>query len=882
MNWWRQLFSRHAMYSDLSEEIREHLQEKVEELVAGGMSHEQALAAARREFGNAMLLEERGRQMWQWSWLENILRDLRFACRQLRRNPGFTLIVVLTLTLAIGANTAVFSMVNALLLRPLPYRQPERLAALTRHLGGVLPGGRVFEEADSGHDGETWELVRDNVPSVLPAAYKPGSNGINLEVNHQVRYVHNQRVSATFFDVLGIQPLLGRNFTQEEDRPNGPKAVILSYAFWRSLFAGDANILGQAIHLKGVPYTVVGVMPPGAETTAAADLWTPIQPWRRGEGGGINYRIVMRLKDDATWAQVDSQLAVLHPGLFDRFRKDMKAQLMATPFQEALAQEKRTPTLILMSAVGVILLIAAANLTGLMLVRLSRRKDEIRTRLALGAPRSAIMRQAFMEPLLLSLAGAFCGLALALLGLKSFAALFPPDMLPFGGISIDGRVLTFTALCTAGVSIFIGMFTVSSSGHVQIRPTTAGRMSGDGAPSGRTRHLLIGAEVCLTLVLLAGAGLLVRTLVYLQTLPPGFDASNVLTARASLDNPRYHDPAAFQSLVRESLAAMKQIPGVESAAVGLSLPYEVGLNDGVKILDAPKGKDELGSSTAYITPEYFRALRIPILAGRAFTDDDASTSEPVVVVNVSFAKQHLGTLDVVGLHLGLGDTICSVVGLVGNVKKPPGMFMNAPLSTEPMFYIPFTQVDQPYLKLVHGWFQPSWMVRGQGPIAGLPEAMQRALSKADPELPFSSFHSLDDLEATALSQQRVEVLLLTVLSGLAFLLSIVGVYGLVSNMVVQRRREIGIRMALGCQLGQAMTTVAGSGLVAVGFGLGTGLILSAFALRVLKSQLYGVRNLDPATLIGVSLFLLSAALLASFAPTLRIARIDPAATLRAE
>lgn len=882
MNPLRRLFLRGRLYNDLSQEMREHLEERVDELMQGGMSREAALSAARREFGNSALLEEQGREVWQWRVLDSVLRDLRLTIRQLRRTPGFTLTVFVLLMLAIGANTAVFSFVSGLWLRPLPYPEPQRLAGLTRHLAGVLPSGKAVDESDDGQDGETWELVRDRVPSTLSAAYMFTSNGVNLEANRKVRYVQDHRVSATFFDVLRIKPLLGRTFTQEEDRPKGPRAVILSYELWQSVFAGDRNILSQAIHLKGDAYTVVGVMPPGVQDTAPTDLWTPLQPWRGGEGGGDNYHIVMRLRAGANWAEVNSQLQPLHPAMFDQMPRGAKVELKANPLQEDLAREKRDPILILMSAVGFILLIAAANLAGLMLVRLSRRNNELATRMALGAPRSAIVRQILMEPLVLTLAGAAGGVALAAAGLKSFANLLPVDLLPIGGLRLDARVLAFTLLCAVGAAVFIGIFPALATRRVEIRPSLSAGGSRSSGGSGRTRQILIACEVCLTLVLLAGAGLLIRTLVYLQTLPAGFDAGNVLSAKASLDDSRYHDPAAFQKLVNESLASMKQIPGVESAAVGLSLPYERGLNDGVKILDGPKAGTVLSSSTAYVTPDYFHALRIPVLAGRSFNDGDTSTSEPVVMVNVAFARKHMGALDVIGRHLGLGKTTCTVIGLTGDVKKRPGISVNAPLSTEPMFYVPYTQLSEPYLKLVHGWFEPSWIVRSRGPIAGLNGAMQKAMSDAAPSLPFSGFYNLDDLQAAALSEQRMEVALLTALSSLAFLLSIVGVYSLVSNLVAQRRREIGIRMALGSTLPRAMRTMATSGIFAAVLGLGAGLILAVFALRVLASVLYGVRSLDPVTMLAASLLLLAAALMASFAPTLRIARIDPASTLRAE
>jgi len=882
MNWLRRLFSRRKLYADLSLEMQEHLEERTAELIATGLSPDEAQSAARREFGNAALLEEHSREVWQWTTIENILRDFRFAARQLRRNPGFTLTVVLTLTLAIGANTTVFTMVNALLIRPLPYPHPERLAALTRHLAGVLPNGRPIDESDDSQDGETWELLRDNVSAVQAAAYSFDSSGVNLEADSRVRYVQDHRVSSAYFEVLGIKPFLGRIFTAEEDLPKGPNAAILSYELWQTLFAGDRNILGQAIRLKGEPYTVVGVMSPHVQTTVQADLWTPIQPWRGGEGGGDNYQIVMRLRDGATWTQVNGQLQPLHPSMFDRLLKGAKIELVARPLQEDLAEAKLKPTLILMSAVALILLIAAANLAGLMLVRVTRRTSEIATRMALGAPRSAILRQAVMEPLILCLAGATLGADLAYFSLHSFASLFPSGLIPLGGLQLDGRVLGFTFLCMVGVGLLIALFPVIATRRVSIRPTLADRSRNAGAGSGRTRQILVASEVCLTLVLLAGSGLLIRTLLYLETSPSGFDSANVLTASASLDNSRYHDPVVFQRLVHDSLSAMQQIPGVESAAMGLSLPYERGLNDGFKVLDGPKAGTEMVSSSAYVTPDYFRALRIPLVAGRSFTDDDSSSAAPVAMVNVSFARKFLGTQDVVGLHLGFGKASATIVGVIGDVKKRPGASANAPLSTEAVYYVPYTQVDKPSLKIIHVWFEPSWLVRTHAPITGLPDAMQAAMTQIDPKLPFARFHSLSDLQSLALSQQRIEVLLLTVLAGLALLISVVGIFGLVSNMVAQRRREIGIRMALGCTLKQAMVHVAGSGMAAVGIGLTAGLLLAMVALRILKSELYGVKNLDPVTLAIVSLLMLFAALLASFAPTLRIARIDPASTLRTE
>jgi predicted permease len=881
MNWLKQLVSRRRQYRDLSEEMAEHLQEKVEELMSAGMSREDASAAARRQFGNALLLEERSREVWQWAVFDAIFRDLQYALRQLRRNPGFTFTVLLTLSVAIGANTAIFSMVDALLLRPLPYSQPERLASLMRNYASA----GTFD-AEDGQNGETWELVRDNVPAVQAAVYSYEASGVNLQTQTTAYYVHQQRVSAGYFEVLGIHPIVGRTFTAEEDRTHGPKAVILSFEAWKSLFFSDRSVVGKSILLKGEPHVVIGVLPADTHTTAAADVWTPLQPTTSGEGEGENYHVVMRLKDGSSWAQVNAQLANLHPNSFLRFVKENftgRAWLSARPLQQDLASPARTPVTILMLAVALILLIACANLTGLMLVRVMRRSAELATRLALGATKASIFRQLMMEPALLAFGGGLLGLGLAASTINLFARFIPSDILPIGGLAIDNGVLVFALLATLATTIFIGILPALEVRRADIRPSLATAASRAGTRSGhsRIRQTLIAGEVMFTVVLLASAGLLVRTLVHLQTLPPGFDAENVMSAQASLDDARYHDTESFQRLLQQSIAAMKQIPGVESAAVGLNLPFERGLNNGFHLVDGPEDKQGHMASSAYVTPEYFHVLRIPLITGRDFSDSDTGSSQRVAIVNESFARKFMGKTDVVGRHIRSGKDTCLIIGVVGDVTKKPGL-MSAPLSSEVTYYIPAAQGDQKFLSLVHVWFQPSWIVRTRGPIAGLTESMQKAMTSADPALPVASFHSLSDLQSLALRQQRFEVLLLGTLAALALALSLVGVYGLVSNMVVQRTREIGIRMALGSSVRQAMIEVGTSGIAAVGSGMGAGLALAAVAVRIIKSELYGVKIYDPVTFVAVLLLLILAATAATFLPTRRIAHIDPASTLRAE
>jgi predicted permease len=881
MNWLKQLFARRTEYRNLSEEISEHLQEKIEELMASGMSRQEAVSAARREFGNVALVEEHSREVWQWAVLEAILRDLKYAVRQLRRNPGFTFTVLFTLAFAIGANTTVFTMVNALMLRPLPYPEPQKLATVMRNYS-LSKDGRAVTDSENEQDGETWELVRDDVPAVKAAVYSYGASGVNLEAGTSVRYVQQQRVSASYFDVLGIHPILGRTFTAEEDRPNGPKAVILSFELWKSLFAADRDALGKTILLKGAPCTIIGVLPANTHTTAPADLWTPLQPGRTGEGEGQNYHIVVRLKPGSSWVEASTQLATLRPRSFLGFSKNNPeghAWLSVRPMQQELADASRRPTLILMSAVGIILLIACANLAGLMLVRVARRTSELATRLALGATHASIWRQLMMEPLLLSIIGGTAGVLLASASLRLFAVLLPPEWMPVAGLGIDSRVLWFAVATSFCACLLIGILPALEVRQLALRPSTTRNACSGGW---RTRQALIAGEVMLTVVLLASAGLLVRTLVYLETLPPGFDASNVMTAQISLDDARYHDPAAFKQLLNRSLEAMKRIPGVESAAVALSLPFERGLNNGFRLVEGVTNDPGHMSSVAYVTPEFFSALRIPVLTGRTFNAGDTEDSEPVVVVNTSFALEFFKTTDVVGRHIRSGDSVKRIVGVVGDVTKRPGLYQRAPLSTEVTYYFPATQASKGLLQLVHVWFQPSWIVRTSGPISGLTEAMQRAMAEADPTLPVAGFHRLSDLESLALQQQRFQVGLLGSLAALALLLSLIGVYGLVSNTVHQRTREIGIRMALGSSVRQAMLQIGSSGAIAVAFGLGAGIVLAMLSVSLIKSQIYGVKVYDPLTFAAVLSALILAAMVAAFAPTLRIAQIDPALTLRAE
>jgi predicted permease len=880
---WSRLFK--SQNTDLDDEIQSHLAMAEADKRENGADAKTAVQLARREFGNVALVKEVSHELTSWMWLDRLARDVRFAMRQITRAPGFSLAVILTLALGIGVNTAVFSMVNGFMLRPLPYPDADRIASLILHREGTHLGQSSVDDDDS-HTFETWNLISQNVPAVQAAA-QGATVGVNLQAGAQpgaaVRYVQATRVSAGYFNVLGIEPLLGRGFTADEDRPDGPKAVVLGYPLWHSAFGGDPHVLGKGITLKGEPYTVVGVLPNGARSPGNGELFVPLAPADpKGECNGDNCGILLRLRNGATWQEAGAQIARLRvPRLEQIAGSDHgRAWFYAQPLSRYLGSQMRTPVLALMLAVSFILFIACANLAGLTLVRIDRRTQEIATRLALGAARSAILRQLWIESLLLALIGATAGLLLARGILASLHSFVPDEFIPLGGLSIDGRVLAFTFLTSLATSLFFGALPAFRTRHVDMRSSAGGHAVAGG--SNRIRQVLIAAEVALTVVLLFSSGLLIRTLIHLQTQPPGFDASNVMTAKLSLDEARYRDPAAFRLLLDRSLQAMRRIPGVEDAAVGLSVPYERGLNDGFRILDGPLAGQQPVSSLAWVTPGYFRTLRIPVLAGRPISDSDSFASGRVAVVNKAFGRKFFNDPSPLGRHISSGKDQMTIVGVVGDVAKRPGIDRDAPIGTEPVFYIPAVQADPHLIAIGNLWFQPSWIVRTRGRVPSISAAMQRALAEADPGLPFAGFYAMSDILAESLVYQRIEVALLSALAALALLLSAIGIYGLVSSLVVQRTREIGIRMALGSTVGQAMVKIGVSGVVATAFGLVAGLALSLVAAQVLRSQLYGVRDHDPVTLLIVPVVLAVIALAASLLPTLRITRIQPAEALRME
>jgi predicted permease len=809
-------------------------------------------------------------------------RHLRHAVRLLGKSPAFTLAAVLTLGLCIGANTAIFSVVDAALLRPLPFPHPERLGQMvvirTRAKGG--------ESVDTGQDGRIWEVVSP-YSRTLDCAVVGGTSGVNLAAGDQPEYVQQQRVSAGFFRVLGIPPSLGRELSAAEDRPGGPAVTVLSHALWRRAFAADPKVIGRAIRLKGEPYTVVGVMPAAFKSSVQADLWTPLRPSSTGEGEGTNYEIVTRLRPGSTWDQANSELAALSPAALAHFRlpPPSSARLGIVPLQRGQTLYLRSQILLLWAAVFVVLLIGCLNVSGLLLARAASRSREMATRIALGGGRAAILRQLLVESLVLALLGGVAGVAFGALGMKALDLLVRGSLFLPQEIRLDARV--------AGVTLGLSLFTTLLFGLLPaLRASTVDphveliERAGTGGARGRQRwprRLLVVGEVALGVVLLISAGLLIRTLAHLREIPRGFDPANVFTATLSLDDSRYASPSQANRLFVESLERIHQLPGVEAAAVGLSLPYERWLNIGFRRVDGPQPTDESETTDLlYITPEYFQALRIPLLRGRGFTAADRAGSAPVVIVTQSFVRRYLRDQEPLGSHLALNDQHREIVGIVGDVARASGWGQAGPLATLPAAFIPAAQVPDQFLPIIHTWFSPSWIVRSRAPQSGLAAGIERAIHAVEPQLPIARFRDMDEVSAGTLAEQRFHTTLLTTLAGLALLLSAVGVYGLIASAVAERRRELGIRMALGATVAQAMRTVALPGVLLVAAGVALGSVLAYLTGQTLKEVIWGVTPADPLTFLGVAVLFLFVAAGASFLPALRVARLDPAKTLRSE
>ena len=877
--WW----ARAGRERQRAEEMRAHLDLYVDELVARGRTRAQAERESRLAFGNPRVKLEEIHQMTRLPILDSVGRDLRYAARVLRRTPAFTSTAIVTLALVIGACTAVFTLADAILLRPLPYPDPDRLGVIVTV--SQSPQGADTQQRQ---DGTAWEWIRDRAVTMdVALAASSFGRSVNLVVDNAAAAVSQTRVSAGYFRVLGMAPLAGREFTPDEDRPGGPAVAVLSHQLWQRLFHGDPGAVGQSVLLRGERYEVVGIMPEAFRGPGnSSDVWTPARPARTGEGGGANYAVIARVRPGHSWADAAGELARLGQALFAE-RGLPKRWLSIVPMKDDLVQGVREPIQMLAAAVGVVLLIACVNLAALLISRAGTRTKEIATRMAIGSGRAAVVRQLMAESLVLSVAGGALGLLIGQLGLVSLKALGSDVFQEWERVTLDARAIVVTVGLSVLTSFLFGLVPAlqASTFDINAALTDGGTRSTAGRSRQKIRRLLVVSEVALGVVLLVIAGLFIRTFVGLRTLEPGFDPTQLTTARVSLQDARYRQAVRINQLFEDSLSALERVPGVEAAAVSLELPYMRLLNSGFTFADeAPDPNFWPMANFMYVTPRFFDVLRIPVPLGRAFTPEDRAGAPLVAVVNETFLKSWARGVNPVGRRLGRGPTSREIVGVVGDVQVTnsgiqfPGR-ASAPIMTSPLVFIPAAQTSDGFFQTSHTWFSPVWTVRA-GSSANAVQILPRAINSVDPLLPVTDVRSMAAVQTAALSQQRLLMTLVGVLAVAAVLLAAIGLNGVIANSVMERRREFGIRIALGATAGGTIRRVAAGGLALAAVGTVIGGVLSLAIVRLVQSFLVGVQPRDPMTYAGVALFLLIVATVASVLPALRILKLDPAETLR--
>jgi predicted permease len=820
--------------------------------------------------------------------LDGLLRDVRYAVRVLWKTPAFTLAAITTLALAIGVNTAVFALVDGVLLTPLPYPDPGNLALVTQ---GTGEAGAAAEH--TAVDGRTWEIVRDTVVSGKRAVFRTWTGGVNLVLRDDkgaetAHYVQQQRVGAGYFDVLGVRPMLGREISAEEDRPEGPPVVVLSAALWRRATGADPSVIGRALMLRGEPYTIVGVMPDGFHSGVTADLWTALKPSTTGEGGGTNYQILVRVADDASRA---ATLAEVRRAGEERQRLRQQNSrpiwMSLMPLQASATADLRQPILILWAAVGAVLLAASVNLAGLMLARTSRRGREIATRLALGSGRAVVLRQLLVEAMVLGVAGGVLSVGVAYAALGGLTWLAQDTFEIWQPVRLNLSAVTVAGVLAVAASVVFGL---GPAIHAS-RGTAGGPgLTGSRSVTDNSRHwprrALVVVQVALGVMLLVSAGLLFRTFNHLRTLDPGFDVQRVTVAAISLEDARYRTAAQVAQLAENATARMKQTAGIESAALSLGIPYQRILNLGFRHMDGPEAASETEragmTNSTYVTSGFFDAMRIPVRRGRALDGRDAATSTPVVVVNDAFVRTYFKASDPLDRRIRLSGVDRQIVGVVGDVQVRPGWGNFGPLSAMPNTYVPVTQVNDGLVRLVHTWFRPTFIVRSSLPAAQTTQVIQQAVVSIDSLLPIASIDSMSAVQAEALALQRLLAMLLAGLALAALLVAATGIHGLIATSVTERTREIGIRLALGSTVAQALRTLAMPGVVLGVIGVALGLVGAWSAAGVLRHFIWGINARDPLTFASVAVILMLTALAASVAPAFRIVRLEPSRTLRSE
>ena len=836
---------------ELAQEIQSHIEERASELMDEGVPEKEARERARREFGNPTLILETSREVWSWRWLEQLAQDLRYALRAFKGSPAFTIVAVLALALGIGATTAIFSVVDRVMLRPLPYSEPDRLLSL-----GNLPHPEYFD----------WRARNDMFEEM---AVVTGGGPRTLTGLGEATQIRCASAAASFFKTFRVQPLLGRAFTGAEDKPDAPKVILLTYSSWQNRFNGARDILGKSLTINDALYTVIGIMPPSFRYPGStAEAITPLA-FDASTKAIYFYPVVARLKAGVTLGQAAAEIE----GFFAHSPQNrpilgQKRKLSIMRLQDRQVANVRLAMLALLGAVGCVLLIACANVANLLLSRSAARQREIAVRAALGAGRMRLVRQLLTESVLLGAAGGATGLLLAALTLRSIIRI-APSVPRIEDVAIDWRVLLFTIAISLAVSVVFGLAPAFSAARADLNDALKSGAPPTTARNRILRSSLVIAELALSLVLLAGAGLLMQTLWTLQHIDPGLVPEHVLNVDVYL-NYKTRSTAQRQAFLNELLSRVSNMPGVIAAGATAGLPTSWVMSAPMTVEGVPASTESSSADQVGITgmiPGFFEALRIPLRSGRFLNQQDDRAPD-VAVVNEALARHFFPNQDPLGKRVSSGafDHTRTIVGVVGDVKN-----RGRQETTQPALYRLDVDGDASFL-----------VVRTVGDPLSLTNQIReqvRALDKNTP-VKFSTMTQELDREFTS---QRFNSIILSAFAAIALFLAAIGIYGVMSYLVSQKRREIGIRMALGARTNQVLGLVIGHALRLIVAGVAAGVGLALGLTRYLKTLLYGVTATDALTLCAPVAFLMAAvALSASYFPALRASRLDPSKTLRCE